>query len=69
MRKELVLQQPHIKAKILGILLIFTGILLIISMSDLFIKLGFSAILIGVFMIIMITEKLRRNTGTVNSCL
>jgi hypothetical protein len=57
MRKEWVLQQPHIKAKILGIILIFTGILLVISMSDLYIKLGFSAILIGVFMIIMITEK------------
>ena len=57
MRKELVLHQPHMKAKLLGIILIFIGILFIISMSNLYIKLGFSAILIGVFMIIMITEK------------
>jgi len=57
MRKEWVLHQPHMKAKILGIILILIGILLVISMSNLNIKLGFSAILIGVFMIIMITEK------------
>ena len=57
MRKEWVMHQPHMKAKLLGIILIIIGIILIISMVNIYMKIGFSAILIGVFMIIMITEK------------
>ena len=57
MRKEWLLHQPHMKAKILGIALILCGTILLIPLSTFFIKLGFAAILIGVFMIIMITEK------------
>lgn len=57
MRKEWSLHQPHIKAKILGLFLIIIGILFISSFSIFFIKIGFSSILIGVFIIVMITEK------------
>jgi len=57
MRKEWLLHQPHMRAKLLGIILIVVGVVLVISSSILSIKLGFAAILIGVFMIVMITEK------------
>lgn len=45
------------KAKILGIILIALGIFFIFQSTDLYIKMGFSSILIGVFMIVMITER------------
>jgi len=57
MRKRLSLIQPHIRAKILGGILVCIGIYFVFLSTDLFLKLGFSSILIGVFMIVMITEK------------
>ncbi len=49
--------QPQMKAKLLGIPLIIVGIALIFLANDAFQILGFSSILIGLFMIVMITEK------------
>ena len=49
--------QPQFRAKILGILLILIGVIFIVHDGELFIKLGFSSILIGLFMIVMINEK------------
>lgn len=57
MRKEWDFHQPHTKAKILGIILIIIGISLLFSPSLFFIKLGFASLLIGFFMIVMVTEK------------
>ena len=51
------LQQPHIRAKLFGTVLIILSLILIINPSDLTIKLGFTALLIGLFMIVMITER------------
>jgi hypothetical protein len=57
MRRDLLLQQPHIKAKIIGTTLIIIGIVFLFISSSLYIKLGFAALLIGFFIIIIITEK------------
>jgi len=51
------IKQPHVRAKIIGVILIVTGIVFLFSDSSLYIKLGFSSILIGIFMIFMITER------------
>lgn len=51
------IQQPYIRAKIIGVVLIAIGLALLINPTPLFIKLAFAAILIGVFMILLITEK------------
>lgn len=50
------LQQPHIRAKLFGTILILISLILFINSSDITIKLGFAALLIGLFMIVMITE-------------
>ena len=55
------LQQPHIRAKIIGILLITLGSIFFLnyffSNDQLSLKIGFTSLLIGVFTIAMITEK------------
>ncbi len=56
-RKHGSLKQPHMKAKILGGLLMVTGGILLIQQTALFIKLGFGCMLIGLFIIVMITER------------
>ena len=56
-RKHWSLKQPHMKAKILGSLLMVTGGILLIQQTALFIKLGFGCMLIGLFIIVMITER------------
>lgn len=50
-------KQPQFKAKLLGIPLVILGIILLLYQTDISIKIGFSCILIGLFMIVMITEK------------
>jgi len=50
------LTQPHIRAKILGTTLLVTSIILFLYQTELTIKLGFATLLIGLFMIVMITE-------------
>ena len=57
MKKYFSMQQPHIRAKIIGILFIAIGIVFLINQDSLSIRIGFSSILIGLFMIFMITEK------------
>lgn len=49
--------QPNFKAKIIGAALIILGLILLINQTMFFIKLAFAAILIGVFMILLITEQ------------
>jgi len=56
-KQSISLKQPHIRAKITGITLIITGISFLLVNTTLYIKLGFASILIGLFMIFMITEK------------
>lgn len=51
------INQPHIRAKIIGIILIIIGIVFLFNPIPLYIKIGFTSILIGIFMIFMITEK------------
>ena len=46
-----------IYAKIIGIILIILGIIFILNSNSLNLKIGFASILIGIFMIIMITKK------------
>ena len=50
-------QQPHIRAKIIGVPLIILGIISLLYATSLSIKIGFTSILIGLFMIFLITEK------------
>ena len=49
--------QPHIRAKIIGIILIIVGVIFLIYQEPLYLKIGFASLLIGLFMIFMITEK------------
>jgi len=49
--------QPHSLAKIIGIILIIVGLIFLINPTIFFIKLSFAAILIGIFMILLITEQ------------
>jgi len=57
MRKLVSLNQPHMKAKLFGVLLICVGVLFVLIPDAVFLKLGFGCILIGLFMIVMITER------------
>jgi hypothetical protein len=54
---KLSLHQPHIRAKLLGTILIITSLIFFINPTDLNLKLGFTSLLIGLFMIVMITER------------
>jgi hypothetical protein len=51
------LHQPYIRAKIIGGVLIIIGVAFLVNPTPLFIKLAFASILIGVFMIVLITEQ------------
>jgi hypothetical protein len=55
--KKISLKQPHNKAKIIGTIMIALGIFFLFTYSSLYIKIGYSSIIIGFFMIVMITEK------------
>lgn len=57
MKGRLILNQPHIKAKIIGLILISIGIFSLLNPIQFFIKIGFASILIGIFIIFMITER------------
>ena len=57
MAGKIPIHQPHIRAKLLGITLIIVSIILFINPTDNNIKLGFASLLIGLFMIVMITER------------
>jgi hypothetical protein len=57
LKKSFRLQQPHFRAKLIGALLIIVGIVLFFFPTSLNIKLAFTSILIGLFMIFMITER------------
>ena len=56
MTKSFRFQQPHLRAKLIGTALIIVGIVLFFFPTSLNIKLAFTSILIGLFMIFMITE-------------
>ena len=49
--------QPYYRAKIIGATLIIIGITLFTNPTTFFIKLAFASILIGIFMILLITEQ------------
>jgi hypothetical protein len=57
LNKYFQIQQPHIRAKIIGVPLIILGIVSLAYATSLSIKIGFTSILIGLFMIFLITEK------------
>lgn len=57
MKKNWSLHQPHIKAKIIGLSLLLSGSILLLYQTTLSIKLGVGFILIGLFSIVMISEK------------
>jgi len=57
MKKNRILYQPNIKAKIIGTILIVLGLFFIFIDSPIYIKFGASCILIGLIMIILISEK------------
>ena len=57
MKQHISIHQPHIRAKIIGSLLIIIGIVFLLNLNPLALKLGFASILIGVFMILMITDR------------
>jgi len=51
------MQQPYFRAKLIGGILVAIGLALLINPTSFFIKLAFASILIGVFMILLITEQ------------
>jgi len=57
LKDSLLIKQPNIRAKIIGLILIILGIILLFSNDALYIKLAFALILIGILLIFMITEK------------
>lgn len=50
-------RQPHFRAKLLGIPLLVVGVIFLFLNDDTLLKIGCSLILIGLFIVIMITEK------------
>jgi hypothetical protein len=52
-----VLREQRIKAKLMGIVFIVMGVYLIATQEQIYIKIGFGAIFIGLFAIFVITEK------------
>lgn len=57
MRKHGSLNQPFVRARIIGVILIIVGIISIINATPLTIKIGFASILIGLFTICIVTER------------
>ncbi len=57
MKQKWSVKQPHVKAKILGAIFIILGIAFITLESALYLKIGLGCILLGLFSIIMISEK------------
>jgi len=57
MKRHFLMSQPHVKAKIIGLILIAIGIVFLLNSKSLYIKIGFASILVGIFMIFMITER------------
>jgi len=51
------MQQPYFRAKLIGGVLIAIGLALLINPTSFFIRLAFASILIGVFMMLLITEQ------------
>ena len=57
MKQYISINQSHIRAKILGVILVVLGVIFLFNPNSLNIKIGFIAIFTGIFMIFMITEK------------
>jgi len=57
LKQKFSITESYIRARIIGILLISLGAIFLINPTSLNIKIGFILILLGVFMIFMITEK------------
>lgn len=57
MKRNLSMNQPCIRAKIVGIILILMGAGFLFNPTSLNIKIGFASMLIGIFWVILITEK------------
>jgi hypothetical protein len=58
MKRRFINNQPHIKAKLIGLALIIIGLVFLINPIDIYLKIGFASILIGIFIIFMITERI-----------
>ncbi|MBU1941875.1 MAG: hypothetical protein KKC68_08885 [Candidatus Thermoplasmatota archaeon] len=72
MHLRLPLHQPHIRAKLLGSILLIISVLFFTQPTDINIKIGFTSLLIGLFMIVMITERSipqRLSTAQINGNL
>lgn len=57
MKRSFSINQPNIRAKIIGITLVVIGLILLLTDDTFYIKLAFALILIGALLIFMITEK------------
>jgi len=57
MKKQIFLSESYIRARIIGIILVIIGVAILVNPTDLNIKISVTLILIGLFMIFMITEK------------
>ena len=57
MKLNISINQPNVRAKILGLILILFGISLFFIQGEIYIKISFSLILIGLLLIFLITEK------------
>jgi hypothetical protein len=51
------IHQPFFRARLIGGVLVAFGLALLINPTPFFIKLAFASILIGVFMILLVTEQ------------
>jgi len=57
LKGSIIFNQPNIRAKIIGIVLILIGLILLITNEAIYIKIAFSLILIGFLFIFLINEK------------
>jgi len=57
LKRSISIQQPDIRAKIIGLILIAIGVALFFSNNTIYLKLSFALLLIGLLLIFMITEK------------
>ena len=56
-KRKFPIDQPHIRAKIIGIIIIAIGIAFLVNLTSFSLKVGFAFILIGIIMIFLITER------------
>lgn len=63
-KRKISIQQPNVRSNIIGLPLIIIGVVFLFNPLRLNLKIGFTLVLIGSFMVFIISEKNKRKTKT-----